>query len=174
MMNPERKEAVPLAKPDIMTESTHTPPTIIVVHPKEKRSKCSVEPLRGRDGFLFWTFPRHGPESLAGYVRLGLGGPLLTPDDRDRGLLILDGTWKLVQPMEAEFSDIPIRSLLPWRTAYPRVSKLYDDPTSGLATIEALFAAYVQTGRPTDGLLDEYHWRDRFLELNRDLLDGHR
>src|SRR5690606_26974484 len=51
-------------------------PTVIVVHPKEKRSKCSVEPLRGRDDFIFWTYPHRGPEPLTGYVRLGFGGPL--------------------------------------------------------------------------------------------------
>lgn len=99
---------------------------------------------------------------------------MLTPDDRYRGLLVLDGTWKLVQPMEAEFCGIPIRTLLPWRTAYPRTSKLYEDPAAGLATVEALFAAYVQMGRPTDGLLDDYYWRDRFLELNAELLRLHR
>ncbi len=71
------------------------PPTIIVVHPKEKRSKCTVEPLRGREGFSFWKFPNRGTESLDGYVRLGLGGPELSADDADSGLLVLDGTWRL-------------------------------------------------------------------------------
>jgi pre-rRNA-processing protein TSR3 len=146
------------------------PPTIIVVHPREKRRKCTVEPLRGRAGFVFWTFPQPGPESLAGYVRLGLGGPLLTGADREAGLLVLDGTWKLASAIEPAFAGLPVCSLLPWRTAYPRTSKLFVDPAGGLATIEALYAAFVQMGRDPSGLLDGYHWRDEFLAANGDLI----
>lgn len=143
------------------------PPTILVVHPKEKRSKCSVEPLRGRPGFAFWKWPNRGPEPLDGYVRLGLGGPELSPADADRGLLLLDGTWRLASKMEPDFADLPVRGLPPgWKTAYPRASKLTEDPTAGLATIEALFAAFVAVGRDTTGLLDEYRWRDEFLRVN--------
>ena len=148
------------------------PPTIIVVHPKERRKKCTVEPLRGREDFRFWKFPRQGPESLDGYVRLGLYGPLLTVADRDRGILVLDGTWKLADRMLPDFEQLPVRSLLPWRTAYPRVSKLYEDPASGLATIEALYAAFWQTGRDTTRLLDRYHWREEFLDTNSELMSG--
>jgi pre-rRNA-processing protein TSR3 len=148
------------------------PPTIIVVHPKERRSKCTVEPLRGRPGFVFWKFPATGPEPLGGCVRLGLGGDLLTPADSGRGLLVLDGTWRLAERMEARFVGLPVRSLLPWRTAYPRVSKLFNDPSQGLATIEALFAAFTQMGRPTTGLLDRYRWKDQFLQRNAEFLAG--
>jgi pre-rRNA-processing protein TSR3 len=148
------------------------PPTIIVVHPKERRSKCTVESLRGRPGFAFWKFPESGPEPLGGYVRLGLGGDLLTPADSGRGLLVLDGTWRLAERMEAPFVGLPVRSLLPWRTAYPRVSKLFNDPSQGLATIEALFAAFTQMGRPTSGLLNGYRWKDQFLQRNAEFLTG--
>lgn len=146
------------------------PPTIFVVHPRERRSKCTIEPLRGRDGFVFWTFPDIGPEPLDGYVRLGLGGDLLGPADRDRGLLVLDGTWRLAERMVPPFAHLPVRSLWRWQTAYPRQSKLFDDPSAGLATIEALYAAFVQMSRSTKGLLESYLWKDRFLSLNLDLL----
>lgn len=146
---------------------TQPPPTIIVVHPKEKRSKCSVEPLRGREGFVFWKWPKRGSESLEGYVRLGIGGPELSPTDADRGLLVLDATWKLAAKMEPDFADVPVRGLPShWKTAYPRVSKLTDDPIAGLATIEAIYAAYVAMGRDTTGLLDEYRWAEEFLRIN--------
>jgi pre-rRNA-processing protein TSR3 len=142
------------------------PPTIIVVHPKEKRSKCTVEPLRGQEGFRFWKYPSRGDESLAGYVRVGLGGPLLTPAHRDIGLLFLDATWNLAGRMSADFAELPVYSLEPWETAYPRTSKLFEDPSGGLATIEAIYAAYVQIGRNPAGLLDHYRWRDDFLSRN--------
>lgn len=142
------------------------PPTIVVVHPKERRSKCSVWPLRERADFVFWRFPDRGDEPLDGYVRLGIGGELLTPDDADRGLLVLDGTWRYADAMERDYADVPVRSIPRWETAYPRVSKWYDDPEGGLATVEAVFAAYVAMGRDTTGLLDHYHWADAFREAN--------
>ena len=154
-----------------MSEPETFPPTVIVVHPKEKRSKCSVEPLRGEPGFVFWKFPNKGPESISGYVRLGIGGPQLQPEDANNGLLILDGTWRLAEKMEQDYQDVPIRSLSNWETAYPRKSKLFEDPYEGLATVEALFAAYQQMGRDTSGVLDQYYWKDEFLRLNQYRID---
>lgn len=146
------------------------PPTVIVVHPKERRRKCTVNPLRGQAGFVFWKYPKAGPEPLENYVRLGMDGPPLSSSDADSGLLILDGTWRFADVMEYDFSEVPVRSLPPWQTAYPRVSKLFDDPAGGLATIEALFAAYKIMGRDCEQLLDDYDWADEFLRLNADRL----
>ena len=142
------------------------PPTVVVVHPRERRRKCTVRALRHRDGFAFCNFPRM-PYELTGYVRLGLGGPLLSEADAQCGLLVLDGTWRHVQPMERMFAAIPIRSLPPVVTAYPRTSKVSADPDGGLATIEAIYAAYRLLGRDTAGLLDHYHWAAEFVESNR-------
>ena len=142
------------------------PPTVIVVHPRERRKKCTVRALRQRDGFAFCNYPRQ-PYDLTGYVRLGLGGPLLSDADVGSGLLVLDGTWRHVQPMERMFAAIPIRSLPPVVTAYPRASKVSEDPDGGLATIEAIYAAYRLLGRDTTGLLDHYHWATEFVESNQ-------
>ncbi|NOX55981.1 MAG: hypothetical protein GXP27_16370 [Planctomycetes bacterium] len=147
------------------------PPTIIVVHPKERRSKCTVEPLRGQPGFVFWKFPRLGPQRLSNYIQLALDAPPLTRHDADKGLLILDGTWRLVEKMAPTFVHVPRRSLPSCRTAYPRSSKLFEDPDQGLATIEALYLAYLILGRDTTGLLDEYRWADEFLRRNAELFE---
>jgi pre-rRNA-processing protein TSR3 len=144
-------------------------PTIIVVHPSEKRSKCSVEPLRGQPGFVFWNYPKRGTESLDGYVRLGIGGPQLTPDDCELGLVLLDGSWRWAAEMEKDYQDLPVRSLGAWETAYPRRSKLFVDPVEGLATIEALYAAHCQMGRNVADLLSSYYWRDEVLKTNSEL-----
>ena len=157
------------AGPRPKTLVPHHPPTIIVVHRRENRSKCSVEPLRGRDAFVFWTYPDDGPELLAGYMRLGIGGPLLSEADRDRGLLVIDGTWRLAERMEKKYAHLPIRSLPPCQTAYPRVSKVFDDPAAGLATIEAIYLANHRLGRDTSTLLDQYRWCDEFLQKNAEL-----
>jgi len=146
------------------------PETIIVVHPKEKRSKCSVEPFRGQDGFVFWKYPHRGEIALDNYVRLAIDAPLLSPADADKGLLILDGTWRLAGKMEEQYEDVAQRGLANWETAYPRKSKLFEDPVEGLATVEALFAAYAQMGRSTEGILKDYYWGEQFLELNAELI----
>lgn len=150
---------------------TPSPATIFVVHPRERLSKCSLEPLRGREEFVFWTFPDRGGQPLEGYVRLGMGGPQIGPEDADRGLLVLDGTWRLTARMEADYAELPVRSLPELQTAYPRSSKIFNDPAGGLATIEALWAAYHLMGRPTDGLLDDYRWASQFLTANAHLLE---
>lgn len=150
--------------------SVSHPPTIIVVHPKERKSKCTVQSLRTREDFVFWKFPRKEPDKLTSYVRLGMGGPQISSADAESGLLVLDGTWRLAEKMEPAFEELPVRSLPPWETAYPRVSKQFDDPDSGLATIEAIFIAYQLMGYETEGLLEGYYWADEFLEKNRDQL----
>ncbi|HEY0984742.1 MULTISPECIES: hypothetical protein [unclassified Schlesneria] len=143
-----------------------TPPqTIIVVHPRERRSKCTVHPLRAGGQFQFYKHPRT-PPALPGYIRLGLGGPLLSDADRDCGLLVLDGTWRWVEPMERLAATVPVRTLPPLVTAYPRSSKVLDNPEGGLATIEAIYAAYRLLSRDTTGLFDHYRWGAEFIEKN--------
>ncbi len=154
-----------------MAENSMSPPTIIVVHPKERRSKCTVEPLRGRPDFIFWKFPHTEPDLLKNYVQLGLNGPPLTRADADSGLLVLDGTWRLAQKMAPHYNYVPVRSLPRCQTAYPRVSKLFEDPAEGLATIEAIYVAFLILGRDTSGLLDHYRWADQFLKMNQKLFE---
>lgn len=148
-----------------MAFPTH-PPTIIVVHRRERRSKCSVEPLREREGFRFLTYPQEDDPIPENYVRLGIGGPMLSKADEESGLLVLDATWRLVEKIEKRYADVPVRSIPDYQTAYPRVSKVHDDPSAGLATIEAVYAAYRHLGWDTEGLLDHYQWAEEYLERN--------
>lgn len=141
-------------------------PTVIVVHPREKRSKCSVEALRGREDFSFFKFPDRVTLPLDNYVRLGMGGEELNETDAAAGLLVLDGTWKLAQRMEPFYEHVPVRTLPDVKTAYPRSSRVFQDPIGGLATVEAVYAALRIMKRPLAGLLDHYYWKDTFLESN--------
>lgn len=141
------------------------PPTVIIVHPKERRSKCTVARLRGDERFQFYKSPRR-PADLSQHVRLGLDGPPLSPADAHCGLLVLDGTWRWVEGMTRHVAEVPVRSLPLLITAYPRVSKTFDDPDQGLATIEAVYAALALLGRDVTGLLDGYPWGDEFLGRN--------
>ena len=142
------------------------PPTVIVRHPKENPRKCSILPLRGRTDLAFLTYPVKEPPPLDGYVRLAAEGPELSAADAEKGVLLLDGSWRWAGSMNQTFLEVPPRSLYGWRTAYPRVSKRGTDPDNGLASVEALFVAYHILGRPTGGLLDHYRWAEEFLRVN--------
>jgi pre-rRNA-processing protein TSR3 len=142
------------------------PPTVIVRHSHENPRKCSILPLRGRPDLVFLNYPVANVPPLEGYVRLAAAGEELTAADADRGLLLLDGSWRWAAAMTRDFEHVPPRSLRGWRTAYPRVSKLGTDPDNGLASVEALFLAYHILGRPTTGLLDNYRWAEEFLRVN--------
>lgn len=146
--------------------STMPPITVIVRHPRERPQRCSIYPLRHRRDLLFLEYPPRQLPDLAGYVRLCPDAPPLSAEDRDRGLLLLDASWRWAQSMTPMFAQVPGRSLTGYRTAYPRISKRGSDPPTGLASVEALFVALHLLGRPTAGLLDHYHWREQFLRLN--------
>jgi pre-rRNA-processing protein TSR3 len=145
---------------------TSHPPTVIVRHRKENPRKCSVYPLRDRPGLIFLNYPLRDRPPLEGYIRLAAEGPELSPADAAFGILLLDGSWRWAEAMTRDFADVPPRSLHGWKTAYPRVSKLGTDPDNGLASVEALYLAHHILGRPTEGLLDHYHWAEEFLRLN--------
>jgi len=142
------------------------PVTVIVRHTRENPKKCSILPLRGRSDVVLLPYPvKHRPP-LDNYVRLAADGPELSATDAGHGLLLLDGSWRWAEAMTRDFADVPPRSLHGWQTAYPRSSKLGTDPTNGLASVEALFAAYHRLGRPTLGLLEHYRWGQEFLLRN--------
>lgn len=137
----------------------------IVRHPKERRSKCSLEPLRGREDLLFTVWRPGARYDAGGYLLLEPGAPEIGPEDGNWPLLLLDSTWRRLPAMRATVGNPGrCRSLPAWlRTAYPRTSKIAEDPPTGLASVEALYAARRLQGRPVEGLLDRYYWREAFL-----------
>lgn len=137
----------------------------IVRHYKEKKSKCTLQPLVDDARFAFFRFEPGRRFDATGMTLLAVDGDELRAEDRERPLLILDSTWRYLPAMEASIEGDPVRRRLPRtiETAYPRVSKVTDDPMGGLASVEALYAALRILGFRDDSLLDEYHWRDGFL-----------
>ncbi|MGJ8654792.1 MAG: hypothetical protein ACSHX8_16145, partial [Opitutaceae bacterium] len=144
--------------------NTNTPVSIIR-HPKERRSKCSLTPLEGREDLSFhrarlgWTF------DMTGFTVLALGAPEMSEADAGRPILLLDSTWRLLPQVEACLVGEGVRRTLPAvPTAYPRISKIAEDPMGGLASVEALYLARLLIGERDDELLSSYHWRNEFLE----------
>lgn len=172
-------------------------PVIVIRDPRERKSKCSLQPFRWhRD----WYFINAGPQirfDATHCIVLGMGSGELAPGDerfephesqaimdswsrlrgdcpslRDlrmgagRPILLLDSTWKRLPRIGKCVSGNPIQKSLPLRlrTAYPRVNMDGADPVGGLASIEAVYAAFRVLGYDHGELLAHYHWRDQFLE----------
>lgn len=142
-------------------------PTLILRHRKENLKKCSLRGLETRADMHFLTYPQDVLPSMERYVLLTLDAPPLSQTDQDKGLFLIDGTWKYAEVMERQVPLMEKRSL-PGKllTAYPRKQTGCLDPKRGLASVEALYIAYVLTGRDPTGLLDHYYWKADFLQLN--------
>ncbi len=149
------------------------PPTIILRHRKENLKKCTLRGLEENPHFQFFTYPQDPLPSLSNYFLLTLDAPILSKEDQHLGIFLIDGTWNYAEKMEKQLPNTSLlqkRSLPPHLlTAYPRKQTGCIDPLRGLASIEALFAAYVLLGRSTQGLLDHFHWKLNFKELNPEL-----
>jgi pre-rRNA-processing protein TSR3 len=149
-------------------------PTVIIRHRKENLRKCSLRGLEQRSDLHFVTYPHGHAPPLEGYVLLGLEGPEVSAADAAYGLVLVDGTWRYAQRIVEQWAgQLPtIVRTLPRQavTAYPRAQTDCPDAQRGLATVEALYLAHLMTGRPVDGLLDQYHWREPFLRANEALV----
>ena len=141
--------------------------TTVIRHPKERISKCSLRFLHDRPEM---TFLKGKPElefDATGFVLLAVDAPPLSLADEGRPLLLLDSPWRWLPQISARLQGDPIHRSIPGglRTAYPRVSKVFDDPTGGLASIEALYVARKLLGDNDPELLHGYHWKDEFLTI---------
>lgn len=150
------------------------PPTIILRHRRENLKKCSLRGLEARDDCLFFTYPKDMLPDLSSYCLLTMDAPVLSEVDKDLGIFLIDGTWRYAELMERQLPkphQFERRSLpAGFQTAYPRRQEDCPDPTRGLASVEALYLAYALLGRNTEGLLDNFYWREEFLQINRALI----
>jgi pre-rRNA-processing protein TSR3 len=137
---------------------------VIIRHPRERLSKCSLRHLHDHPSFAFHKAVKGFTFDASGHVELAVDAPPLTVEDRDHPLLILDSTWRLLPKLEACIRGTTQRRSLPRvATAYPRVSRVFTDPSGGLASLEALYLALKILGDDDPSLLDDYHWKDTFL-----------
>ena len=156
-------------------------PTIILRHRKENLKKCSLKGLEKRNDLVFYTYPITFPKDLNGYMMLHMLGEELTEKDQDKGLFLLDSTWRYEEKMRRyanQKAPLQLRKIPDiYRTAYPRAQTGCIDEKRGLATVEALYIALKILNRPTEGLLENYYWKDSFLKINEEafaLLDKSR
>ena len=135
--------------------------------PKESRAKCSLTPLRELPGFRFVDYRHDRRIEAGGRILLDPEGELLRPEDAGPGLFLIDCSWRRLGKLRRTVDgEVIARRLPPLITGYPRKSKTFEDPTEGLASIEALFAALFILGQADPQLLEGYRWREAFLERN--------
>jgi pre-rRNA-processing protein TSR3 len=154
---------------------------VILQDHKENRRKCTAAPLQGLAGIeTIRLRPPRSPESpleVPGGIWLAVDGPPLEPEDRklleeDGRVLVLDSTWARLGGLERrlyvrERRQAHRRSLpAAIRSAYPRRSKLFEDPPGGLATVEAVFAVTAILGEARWEVLESYRWAEDFLARN--------
>ena len=140
---------------------------LIYRDPRESKAKCSLTPLRGLAGVTFVDYRHDRRVEVGRRVLLHPEGEELTAEDAGEDLLLVDCSWRRVDRLLAQVDGELVRRRLPHLvTAYPRKSKTFEDPTTGLASVEALFAATRILGSPRPDFLDQYRWREPFLELN--------
>lgn len=143
---------------------------LVLRDPRESVKKCSLTPLRAHPSVAFRTYHPERRLDAAGHVLLHVDGEPLSEADAGRPLLLVDCSWRRVAQLLATVDGEPVRRALPpLRTAYPRKSTTFEDPGSGLASVEALFAATALLGEPDPTLLEAYRWREEFLAANPEL-----
>ncbi len=144
------------------------PKVTVIRHPKENKKKCSMRHLVGRENYFFEIASDLFKFDASGYIMLELGAPIISEKHAHLPILMLDSTWHLLARVRKKiYGDfIPVSLPTNLKTAYPRSSKLFTDPSEGLATVEALYAALRLMGTPDESVLDEYQFKDEFLRLN--------
>jgi pre-rRNA-processing protein TSR3 len=143
-------------------------PTIIIRHRKENLKKCSLKGLEKRKDLSFYNYPKDILPDISDYILLKMNAPVLNKKDSKKPLLLIDSTWRYLNkilkiiPQNLECRSLPKNFV----SAYPRKQTLCPDPKLGLASIEALYLAYLITKRDTNNLLDNYYWKESFLRKN--------
>lgn len=118
-------------------------PVVILRHPKERRSKCTLQPFRWKEGFFFHNAAPGFRYEATGHLLLAVDAPPLTPEDgiwsaaeraaaeaawkggndpsqcaryatfARRPLLLLDATWRRLPSMAECVVGNPLRRSLP-------------------------------------------------------------
>lgn len=141
------------------------PRVLIVRHAKERLRKCSLRPLHGHPWLEFRRATKTFSLDATGYTELAVDAPALSPADAGRPLLLLDATWRHLPALKARIDGETIPRSIPGgiATRYPRVSRHFEEPEQGLASVEALYVALKVLGFDDPGILDSYHWKTEFL-----------
>ena len=86
---------------------------IVIRHPKERKSKCSLASLHNHHLITFYNAHKDFRFDATGYILLTLNSSPLTSQDSGHSFIILDSTWRLIPHLEDCIEGEPIRRSLP-------------------------------------------------------------
>lgn len=145
----------------------------VILDSGETANKCTIAPLESRPDFRLFRVKGAAPIGpLQSEIILHHEGEDITgvlSSKKILGIAAVDCVWKRLPTLLKRVQGAeprPVRIPSGFVTAYPRKSERDDDPSGGLATIEALFIAAALNGNWDATLLKEYFFSHRFLELN--------
>jgi DTW domain-containing protein YfiP len=147
---------------------------IIISRDKKVEKKCTLYPLRGRSDFSFRTRKEPG-EFSSKAILLFPNGETLTPEhvseiknqDPEKSkleIVLIDSRWKKTKGVLDLLPLLRKVSLEGYNTGAIRRDP---PPQGGLASVEALYLASQIFGKPDLSLLENYHFRRRFFEINK-------
>ena len=145
----------------------------IILHPQEDRKKCTISGLRENPALAFLPAGTKAiPED--GFLLHPDGEPLIS-SDAGCELILVDATWKYFGRMMNRYPDLEKlekRRSDGFETVYPRKGRNGPHPPNYLASIEVIISAGLILGRKEYmDVLDEYHFREAFLERNRETIN---
>lgn len=154
----------------------------ILIDKKENKKKCSLSPLSGKKNFFFSNFYSglDPIKPLSSDILLHVDGEdldKLTERYKEKNkpihsIALIDCNWRKVEPLMSRLEKPwPVLAKIPpgFKTAYPRKSKNPGvDPEGGLASVEALFIASAFLSVWNMDLLEKFHFKDSFLQMNEE------
>lgn len=138
---------------------------------KENSKKCSVLPLQHKEGFTFVSRDFVDDYDFTGMTLLHPEGEPVKKLSKDEKLLVVDSNWrkarKMYKRLEQKYPNMKKISVTGFVSGYPWKK---GRPENGLCSIEALFAAFLLAGIRNESLFENYRYKDRFFELNKEVI----
>jgi ribosome biogenesis protein Tsr3 len=152
---------------------------IIISRDEKIEKKCTLYPLRGREDFSFRT-KKDSERINANSILLFPDGETLTSQlaeeiknqlssshneegKKELDIVLIDSRWKKTKVILESLPQLRRVSLRGYVTGAKRKEP---PPPGGLASVEALYLTSLLLGKPDSTLLDKYHFRERFFEIN--------
>ena len=138
----------------------------------DKNRDCSINYVKDRGDVLIYNKEEVANFNFDNKLILQIDAESLSSKDSGKDLIIIDMGWKDALKLSKRFpSQLQRRSISGFKTAYPKTKPSSIRPTGGLRSIECMFVAkLILRGIKDESLLENYHFKDQFLEINKEQL----
>ncbi len=137
----------------------------------ENSKKCSVLPLQNREGFKFISRDVVDEYDFSELTLLHPEGEAVEKLSKDEKLLLVDSNWRKARKMytrlDQKYPNMRKISISGFVSGYPWKK---GRPENGLCSIEVLFAAHLIAGIYDKSLSENYKYKDKFMELNKNII----